>query len=82
MNDIFWSELETSYVIYLDNILVYLVILDNHYQHLKWVLFLLHQNQLYIKPSKCIFTTPKLEFCSHIISNRKFHAIPSKLDTI
>ena len=82
MNDILWSELGTSYVVYLNNILIYSAILDNHYQHLKWVLSLLHQNQLYTKLSKCIFAMPKLEFCSHIISDGKLHAIPSKLSAI
>ena len=56
--------------------------LDDHYQHLERVLSLLHQNQLYAKPSKCIFATPELEFCGHIVGDGKLCAIPSKLDAI
>ena len=82
MNDALRSELGTSCVVYLDDILIYSAILDDHYQHLEWVLSLLHQNQLYTKLSKCIFATPELEFCSHIVSDGKLHAIPSKLGAI
>ena len=69
-------------MVYLDDVLVYLATLDDHYQHLKQVLSLLYQNQLYAKSSKCIFAMPELEFCSHILSDRKLCAIPSKLGTI
>ena len=82
MNDALQSELGTSCVVYLDDVLVYLVTLDNHYQHLEQVLSLLHWNQLYTKPSKCIFATPKLEFCGHIVGDGKLYAIPSKLGAI
>ena len=82
MNDALQSELGTSCVVYLDDVLVYSAILDDHYQHLEQVLSLLHQNQLYAKLSKCIFATPELEFCGHIVSDGNICAIPSKLDAI
>ena len=82
MNDALRSELGTSCVVYLDDVLVYSATLDDHYQHLERVLSLLHRNQLYAKPSKCIFATPELEFCGHIVGDGKLRAIPSKLGAI
>ena len=82
MNDILHLHLSDFVMIYLDDILIFLDTLEQHYKHLKWVLIKLQDHQLYTKSTKCVFTIMKLEFCGHIIGNRILCPIPAKLNII
>ena len=55
-------------VIYLNNILIYSEILNQHYKHVKKVLERLWKFQLYISLKKCEFSTQKMKFLRFIIS--------------
>ena len=55
-------------VIYLNNILIYSEILNQHYKHIKKVLERLWKFQLYISLKKCEFSTQKMKFLRFIIS--------------
>ena len=55
-------------VIYLNNILIYSEILNQHYKHVKKVLERLWKFQLYISLKKCEFLTQKVKFLRFIIS--------------
>ena len=55
-------------VIYLNNILIYSEILNQHYKHIKKVLEKLQKFQLYISLKKCEFSTQKVKFLRFIIS--------------
>ena len=55
MNDIFREYLDQFIVIYLDDILIYSKTKEDHIQHIRKVLDILRQHQLYAKISKCEF---------------------------
>ena len=55
-------------VIYLNNILIYSEILNQHYKHVKKVLERLWKFQLYMSLKKCEFSTQKVKFLRFIIS--------------
>ena len=55
-------------VIYLNNILIYSEILNQHHKHVKKVLERLWKFQLYINLKKCEFSTQKVKFLRFIIS--------------
>ena len=59
--------LDMCVVVYLDGILVYSTNPEDHEQHLRQVLQRLHDNQLYARPSKCVFFTNAVEYLGHII---------------
>ena len=82
INNILHLHLSNFVMVYLDNILIFLDILEQHYKYLKQVLTKLQDHQLYTKLIKYIFTIMKLEFCDHIISNRILYPIPAKLNVI
>ena len=54
---------------YFNDILVYSKSLANHLDHLKVVLSVLLQNQLYAKRSKCTFGCSKVQYLGHIVSS-------------
>jgi hypothetical protein len=68
MNTIFAAFTRKFVIVFLDDILVYSKTLDEHHQHLKQVLQLLRDNQLYAKESKCSFAQNNIEYLGHIIS--------------
>ena len=64
MNDVF------NLLVFFDDILVFSPTLELHLQHLRTVLKLLLQHQLYAKRSKCVFGCSEVEYLSHIISGQ------------
>ena len=64
MNDAFHPYLDTSVVIYLDDILIYSKTAEEHAIHLQEVLEVLMQNKLFAKLSKCLFAQAKVDFTS------------------
>jgi len=67
LNDIFRDMLDICVVVYLDDILVYSKNWTDHEQHLRQVLQRLRDNQLYARPSKCVFFTKTVEYLGHIV---------------
>nr|KYP76599.1 Retrovirus-related Pol polyprotein from transposon 17.6 [Cajanus cajan] len=55
MNKIFRSFLDKFVVVFIDDILVYYRSLEYHREHLRLVLEVLRERQLYAKLSKCSF---------------------------
>ena len=64
MNDIFSNLLDVCFVIYLDDILIYLNNMSEHHWHMKEVLKHLHKADLYVKAEKCKFYSKSVEYPS------------------
>ncbi|KAG8087040.1 hypothetical protein GUJ93_ZPchr0010g8809 [Zizania palustris] len=62
----------------MDDILVYSPSLLDHVQHLKQVLSVLKQHNLYAKRGKCFFGLQKLEYLGHIVSADGVSTDPEK----
>ena len=56
MNDVLCPYLDSFFIVYLDDILVYSAIWEDHMSHLMQVLETLKKNQLLEKLKKCEFT--------------------------
>ncbi|GMI95522.1 hypothetical protein HRI_003221500 [Hibiscus trionum] len=67
MNKLFHPYLDQFLVIYLEDIVVYRNTLEEHVEHLREVLKVLRENQLYIKKEKCSFANPEVMFLGHKI---------------
>ena len=59
--------MDTIYIVYLNNILIYLNNKDKYVKHIKQVLRQLCAWGLYTKLSKCIFYTKNVEFLGFIV---------------
>lgn len=57
-------------LVFFDDLLVYNPSLDTHLTHLKTVLNILREQQIYAKRSKCSFAEKEVTYLGHIISEK------------
>ncbi|GJW81342.1 hypothetical protein Tco_0145317 [Tanacetum coccineum] len=53
-----------------------------HAEHLKLILELLKNEELYAKFSKCDFWLSKVQFLGHVIDSEGIHVDPAKIESI
>jgi hypothetical protein len=82
MNGVFRDYLEKFVIVFLDDILVYSKTKEEHEQHLRMVLQVLREHQLYAKLSKCSFYQRQIHYLGHIISKEGITMDPEKVDVI
>ena len=82
MSDIFQEHLDEFVLVFFDDIFVYCKNPKEHEQHVKRVLELLRQHQLFPKKSKCTFCIAKVEYLGFIISKDGVANNPAKVETI
>jgi hypothetical protein len=68
MNGVFRDYLDKFFIVFLDDVLVYSKIEEEHEKHLRMVLQVLREHQLYAKLSKCSFYQRQIHYLGHIIS--------------
>ena len=68
MNRVFHPYLDPFVVVFIDDILVYSKDAQEHEHHLRIVLQILRENQLFAKLSKCDFWFKEVSFLGHIVS--------------
>ncbi|KAA0025823.1 pol protein [Cucumis melo var. makuwa] len=69
MNRVFKDFLDTFFIVFIDDILIYSKTKAKHEEHLHQILETLRANKLYAKFSKCEFWLKKVTFSSHVVSS-------------
>jgi len=82
MNRIFRPWLDKFVVVFIDDILIYSRSRDEHAEHLRVVLDILREHQLYGKLSKCEFWLKEVQFLGHVISAQGIAIDPAKIETV
>jgi hypothetical protein len=82
MNRVFKPYLDKYVVVFIDDILIYSKSLTDHEQHLRNVLQVLRENQLYAKLSKCDFWLDRVIFLGHVVSAEGIFVDPKKIEAI
>ena len=82
MNRVFREFLDQFVIIFIDDILVYSQTEEEHAEHLRQVLQMLRQNELYAKYEKCRFWLKEVQFLGHIISDRGISVDPGKVSAV
>jgi hypothetical protein len=82
MNRIFQPYLDKFVVIFIDDILIYSKDSQEHAEHLRIVLEVLREKQLYAKFSKCEFWLSEVKFLGHVISQGGVSVDPSKVEAV
>ena len=67
---------------FVDDILIYSKNEEEHEGHVRKVLQLLRENQLYAKKSKCKFCSPQIEYLGFIVSEEGISVDPAKVKDI
>ena len=82
MNRVFSPYLDKFVIVFIDHILVYSGSPEEHAKHLRTVLQILRERQLYAKFSKCQFWLDKVAFLGHVISTEGVSVDPQTIEAI
>jgi hypothetical protein len=82
MNKVFMEYLDRFIVVFIDNILIFSKMMEEHEEHLRLVLEKLRSNQLYAKFSKCKFWLTEVTFLGHVISAGGVSVDPGKVKDV
>jgi len=82
MNRIFRPWLDKFAVVFIDHILIYSKTREEHADHLRVVLKILRDHQLYGKLSKCEFWLEEVQFLGHVISAKGIAVDLAKIEIV
>ena len=82
MNWIFRLFLDKFVVVFIDDILIYSTTHKEHAEHLRIVLGILREKQLFAKLSKCDFWMREVQFLGHVISAQGIVVDPAKVEAV
>jgi hypothetical protein len=82
MNKVFIEYLDKFVVVFIDDILVYSRIEEEHEEHLCFILQKLRDHRLHAKLGKCEFWLKQVSFLGHIISKGGISVDPSKIQDV
>ncbi|KAH0709204.1 hypothetical protein KY284_010631 [Solanum tuberosum] len=82
MNRVFRNYLDSFVIVFIDYILIYSKSEDDHMNHLRIVLQVLKDHQLYSKFSKWEFWLRSVVFLGHIVSSEGIVVDPKKIDAV
>ena len=82
MNRVFSSYLDQFVVVFIDDILIDSKNGREHAEHLRTVLQILRQEQLYAKESKCEFWLDRIVFLGHVVSEEGISVDPNKIQAV
>nr|GEV17722.1 hypothetical protein [Tanacetum cinerariifolium] len=82
MNWVCKPYLDRFVIVFIDDILIYSKSRKEHEGHLRLILKLLKEEELYFKFSKCEFWLLKVQFLRHAIDREDIHIDPAKTESI
>ncbi|GKD30047.1 putative reverse transcriptase domain-containing protein, partial [Tanacetum coccineum] len=82
MNRVCKPYLDRFVIVFIDDILIYSKSHKEHEGHLKLILKLLKEEELYTKFSKCNFWLSKVQFLGHMIDSEGIHVDPANIESI
>ncbi|XP_052726212.1 uncharacterized protein LOC128194685 [Vigna angularis] len=82
MNRIFRPYLDKFVVVFIDDILIYSKSCEEHEEHLRLVLGVLRERELYAKLTKCEFWMKEVQFLGHVVSAGGISVDPAKVRAV
>nr|GEU64074.1 putative reverse transcriptase domain-containing protein [Tanacetum cinerariifolium] len=82
MNRVCKPYLDRFVIVLIDDILIYSKNRKDHEGHLKLILKLLKEEELYAKFSKCEFWLSKVQIFGHVVDSEGIHVDPAKIKAI
>jgi hypothetical protein len=82
MNHVLRAFIGKFVVVYFDDILIYSRTMEEHVEHIKMVLEVLRNENLYANMEKCTFCTDKVVFLGFVVSGQGVEVDESKVEAI
>ena len=83
MNHILKKLIDEGHVIvYMDDILIFTETIEEHRRIVREVLKILQDNNLYLKPKKCTFESPHVDYLGIIVGNGSVKMDPRKVQAV
>ncbi|GLI58974.1 hypothetical protein VaNZ11_000794 [Volvox africanus] len=82
MDCMFSLYIDRFIVCYLDDILIYSKMREEHLKHLELVLEVMKREQLFAKRAKCFWAQPQVEYLGHIVSATGIRMDPRKVAVV
>jgi hypothetical protein len=82
MNNVLNKFLDRFVLVFIDDILIYSKRREEYEEHLKLVLQVLREHQIYAKFSKCDFFQKQVQYLGHVISKEGVAVDPNKIKSI
>ncbi|KAF0892355.1 hypothetical protein E2562_015434 [Oryza meyeriana var. granulata] len=82
MNAVLRPFLRQFVLVFFDDILIYSATWADHLRHLRAVLSMLRQHQLFVKRAKCAFGVSSVSYLGHVISAEGVSMDPAKVQAI
>jgi hypothetical protein len=82
MNNVLSKFLERFVLVFIDDILIYSKNKEDHEEHLRLVLHVLREHQIYAKFSKCDFFKKQVHYLGHVITKEGVAVYPKKIRSI
>ena len=82
MNDVFKQEISSFILVYLDDILIYSRLVEEHWEHLAHALDKLRRARLYGRLNKCEFLKDKVDYLGFEVGSDGIHTSPEKVKAV
>ena len=82
MNLLLADLLDKCVLVYMDDILIYSKMVDDHVAHVKAVFECLAAKNWHIKEKKCALFLPEVEFLGHVVSAEGVKVAVDKVDAV
>ncbi|GKA78721.1 putative reverse transcriptase domain-containing protein [Tanacetum coccineum] len=82
MNRVCKLYLDKFVIVFIDDILIYPKMKEDHENHLRLMLDLLRKEKLYAKFSKCEFWLQEVHFLGHVVNHDDIYVDPSKIEVV
>jgi hypothetical protein len=82
MNHVFHPFVHHFFLVFFDDILIYIKTCIDHLAHVDRVLHILSQYHLFLKQSKCSFGASKVEYLGHLVGKDDIMVDPKKIEAM
>jgi len=82
INDALRQYLNIFVIAYLDDIMIYLITLKKHVQHVSQILKCLNRRNLRLKPEKCEFHREEVDFLGFVVKRHEIRMNPKKIKIV
>ena len=69
-------------LVYIDDLIIFSWTYDKHLRHLEQVFKCLREANVRLKPSKCHFVQPEVEYLGHVVSSKGLKPNPAKIQAL